>query len=134
MVQNCWCNQCSQFPCTESIRSPPKKKRNKNQIGLRNDILTKSTMLNSLLVFKLCVYRTKDGENLGDVFYRFKQDGKTHSLIIDDVLPEDEGTYIATATNPVGRAECTIQITVNGTVNCQTVEILPKLFFFCKTF
>lgn len=47
--------------------------------------------------------------------FQILQDGDLYSLIIAEAYPEDSGTYSVNATNNVGRATSTAELTVQGT-------------------
>lgn len=46
--------------------------------------------------------------------FQILQDGDLYSLIIAEAYPEDSGTYSVNATNNVGRATSTAELTVQG--------------------
>ena len=58
---------------------------------------------------------TFSGQTLQDEgrYMIFEEDGQ-HHLEVCDVVPEDVGTYTVTATNDMGQASCSAELTVKG--------------------
>ena len=63
----------------------------------------------------------------------FEEDGQ-HHLEVCDVVPDDVGTYTVTATNALGQATCSAELTVKGKcvcVCCVCVRVCCVVLFVC---